>query len=201
MNKIIFLLLFLSCLTLLAHGQVNVSTDALYFDNTANNSTIVNITSGDEWDFIANVDWIQVEKVSSNMLSIETLSANDKTNKRYAQIVITQAGKTKSISIQQEASEPRLIASKESVTIPYKGGNNTISISSNMSWEIMQSPQWCILNITDNDVNIKVDQNDSKKSRAGVIIIKAENHEISIPIKQRGNGIFDKIQDKANDII
>ncbi len=200
MNKIILLSL-LSCLTLLAHGQVNVSTDALYFDNTANNSIIINITSDEEWNFSTNVDWIHIEKVSSNMLSIETISANDKTNKRYAQIVITQAGKTKSISIQQEASEPRLIASKESVTIPYKGGNNIISISSNMSWKIMQSPQWCILNITDNDINIKVGQNDSKKSRASVIIIKAENHEISIPIKQRGNSIFDKIQDNVNDII
>ena len=75
--------------------------------------------------------------------------------------------------------------SSDLVNFPIEGGEESINIEADGSWEITSCPDWIIADKQDDELSLKTDRNETGKILQGYIVLKGKDGvEVSIKIMQ-----------------
>ena len=168
-----------------SQNNLTVSSDNLQFDSYGGTKTIT-ITSSGAWQVGTNIaSWGHLTK-SGNQLSIK-IDRNSTTTSRSDWFTVKMGNKEKRINVSQSGSSPNLSISSENLSFSSVGGTQTLTISTNGTWQIgTNTASWGHLTKNGNQLSVKIDRNSSKDSRNDWFSIKAGNIEKKIRISQEG---------------
>jgi len=158
---------------------LNVTPSALTFQDTGGIQSIF-IESNMTWNLTESLTFLSLNATSgSNNKTVEVIcQPNTSSLKRTGTITLSGTGvPTKTINITQNAAAPQLLVSPKELIFDQSGGNQSLSISSNTSWTIIENLSYLSVNqsIGTNNVNITVtcQSNTSSTSRSGIIKVAA----------------------------
>lgn len=99
------------------------------------------IESNTNWTIMDDADWLTIEPVKGNGYATITMtaSASDLYDDRNTVITVKAGDLTKSFTVTQKYAEA-LLVTKNKFDIPQEGGEFTIELQSNMSYEIQIDP-------------------------------------------------------------
>jgi hypothetical protein len=156
-----------------------VTPSAITFQDTGGIQSIF-IESNMTWNLTESLTFLSLNATSgSNNKTVEVIcQPNTSSLKRTGTITLSGTGvPTKTINITQNAAAPQLLVSPKELIFDQSGGNQSLSISSNTSWTIIENLSYLSVNqlIGTNNVNITVtcQSNTSSTSRSGIIKVAA----------------------------
>lgn len=168
-----------------SQSSLTVSSDNLQFDSYGGTKTIT-ITSSGAWQIGTNIaSWGHLTR-SGNQLSIK-IDRNNNTTSRSDWFTVKMGSKEKRINVSQSGSSPNLSVSSENLSFSSVGGTQTLTISTNGTWQIgTNTASWGHLTKNGNQLCVKIDRNSSKDSRTDWFSVKAGSIEKKIRISQEG---------------
>ncbi|MBR3826932.1 MAG: leucine-rich repeat protein [Alistipes sp.] len=134
---------------------LNVSTENIYASYEGATESI-SIEGNISWEASCDADWVTITPAKgergSSTLKID-VAANTKTVARDAVVTISNAvyDVEKQITISQAAFNPVLNVSTESISAPYTGTTESITIKGNISWEASCDADWVTITPTMGD--------------------------------------------------
>lgn len=165
---------------------LNVTPSSLTFQDTGGVQSI-SIESNMSWNLTESLAFLSLNATSgSNNKTIEvSCQPNNTTLKRTGSITLSGTGvPTKTINITQNAAAPQLSVSPKEMFFDQSGGNQSLSISANTSWTIIENLSYLSLNQTSgtNNSNITVtcQSNTSSVSRSGLLKVVASGLDTQI---------------------
>lgn len=165
---------------------LNVTPSSLTFQDTGGVQSI-SIESNMTWNLKESLAFLSLNATSgSNNKTIEvSCQPNNTTLKRTGSITLSGTGvPTKTINITQNAAAPQLSVSPKKMFFDQSGGNQSLSISANTSWTIIENLSYLSLNQTSgtNNSNITVtcQSNTSSVSRSGLLKVVASGLDTQI---------------------
>ena len=171
--------------------SLSVSSENVSFGSSGGTKTITVTTNG-TWQIGTNsTSWGHLTK-NGNQISIKT-DKNDGISQRSGSFTIKAGNQEKRVYISQSGSSTastNLTVSSDNLQFDSYGGTQTITISSNGSWQIGTNiAPWGHLTKSGNQLSIKIDSNPNTTSRLDWITIKAGNKEKRINISQSGSTV------------
>ncbi len=152
-------------------------------------SRAINVSSNISWTASDNSSWLIITPVSgSNNGSITvTAQANSSTNSRTGSVTLKGNGVSDVvINIAQSGATPAPFLSVNTTSLNFDaaGGNGTLNVSSNITWNLIDNAGWLSLSPTSGSNNgviaVTCQQNTSTSSRTGRITLS-------------GSGVSDRI--------
>lgn len=164
---------------------LSVSEDNLQFDSNGGTKSIA-ITSSGAWQIGTNLaSWGHLTQ-NGNKLIID-IDRNNNTSSRSDWFTVKMGSIERRITISQSGSSPTLSVSSDILRFSPSGGTQTLTISTNASWQISSSTAtWGHLTKNGNQLSIRIEKNSSKVPRYDRFSIKAGNIEKVIQISQDG---------------
>ncbi len=168
-----------------SESNLTVSSDNLQFDSYGGTKTIT-ITSSDAWQIGTNIaSWGLLTK-SGNQLSVQ-IDRNSNTTSRADWFTVKMGNKEKRINVSQSGCSPILSVSSENLIFSSSGGTQTLTISTNGTWQIgTNTESWGHLTKNGNQLNVRIDKNTGKDARSDWFSVKSGNMEKKIRISQEG---------------
>lgn len=170
--------------------QLKLSKETLSFTPNSGNNTFT-ITSNVSWTVTSNkTSWCTVDKSSgSNNATIKvSVTENTSDASRNAIITVKSGDVTKQVKVTQEGKQLKL--SKDALSFTPSSGNNTFTITSNMSWTVSSNKTWCTVDKSSgsNNATIKVSvtDNTSESSREAIITVKSGDLSKQVKVTQDG---------------
>ncbi|KPA11778.1 secreted protein containing APHP domain protein [Candidatus Magnetomorum sp. HK-1] len=164
-----------------APDKLDVSPLSKSFTHTGGNATI-NVNANISWNVNETTDWLSVSK-SNNSFSIQC-SANDTISQRIATITVSGNSLSKQVQITQSSAPERLDVSPTSKNFNYTGGNDSVTVSSNLSWNATENTDWIAVSKTGNSVSIQCDANDTISQRSATITVSGGSLSRQIQVTQ-----------------
>lgn len=148
----------------------------------------IKVTSNVPWTASSNADWCTVAPVSGNRNGLITISVseNDTNEDRSAEITVSSENITHVVTVVQKFGQV-LEVNVDELSFDCLKETQTIHITSNVSWTIESSANWCVVNPTSGDkgsesvVTVSVSRNVEDIDRTAVLTIKSA--EISKEVK------------------
>ena len=155
-------------------------------------STSISVTSNRTWKLANTGSSLFTVSRSGDNISI-SYSANPNTSSRsdYFDVVTTDGTKSVRVYVNQAAKsvEPYLTVDKTSISASSYGKTETITVSSNTTWEV-QYPSASMYSVTrnGNTLTVKINENTSSESRTDYFRVKTTDGEINhkISLSQTG---------------
>jgi hypothetical protein len=176
---------------------LDVSPSELTFQDTGG-VEFISIESNTTWNLAENLTFLSLSGTTgsnSKMVAV-FCQPNNSTLKRTGTITLSGTGvPTKTINITQNAAAPQLSVSPKELIFDQSGGNQSLSISSNTSWTIIENLSYLSVNQSSgsNNVNVTVScqSNTSSTARSGIIKVAALGLDTQIiNISQTGATTF-----------
>jgi hypothetical protein len=164
-----------------APEELSVSPTSKYFQHTGGNSSL-NVTSNISWSVNETIDWLSVSK-SSSSFSIQC-DANETTNQRSATITVSGGSLSRQVQITQERAPDKLEVNPLSKTFTYTGGNSTITVNSNISWNVNVTSNWLSVSKSSNSFSIQCNANDTTSQRTATITVSGGSLSRQVQITQ-----------------
>ena len=166
---------------------LNVCTESISapYAGTTNSITVEGNIS---WETSCTADWITITPTKgvkgTSTLKIEVVE-NVKTTARESVVKIfnTEYNLKKQIAISQVAFDPILNVSTESISAPYVGTTNSITIDGNLSWEASCDADWITITPTKGTKGtstLKIDVVENVKTAARESVVKVFNTEYDV---------------------
>ena len=169
----------------------NVTPTTLSF-SAEGGSAPVKIVSNQTWTASKSADWIalsEVEGTGDATLSL-TVDANTSTDSRSGTVAF-QAGETYyHINLTQDGKGILFSITPESLSFTAEGGNETITVTSNLSWTVTSSDAWLTLSNSsgegDATLTVVAQENTSTSSRSGILTFKGKDITFTVNVTQEG---------------
>ena len=169
----------------------NVTPTTLSF-SAEGGSAPVKIESNQTWTASKSADWIalsEVEGTGDATLSL-TVDANTSTDSRSGTVAF-QAGETYyHINLTQDGEGILFSITPESLSFTAEGGNETITVTSNLSWTVTSSDAWLTLSNSsgegDATLTVVAQENTSTSSRSGILTFKGKDITFTVNVTQEG---------------
>ncbi len=169
----------------------NVTPTTLSF-SAEGGSAPVKIVSNQTWTASKSADWIalsEVEGTGDATLSL-TVDANTSTDSRSGTVAF-QAGETYyHINLTQDGKGILFSITPESLSFSADGGNETITVTSNLSWTVTSSDAWLTLSNSsgegDATLTVVAQENPSTSSRSGILTFKGKDITFTVNVTQEG---------------
>lgn len=169
--------------------RLSISPQTMEFDCNEEEKTLA-ITSNSSWTTSSDQSWCTVSKSSGNGNDNITVkvSKNDAADKRTANVKITAGTLSQTVTVTQNGVT--LSVSPQKVDFDYKAEEKTVAITSNSSWTVSSDQSWCTVNKSsgsgNDNITVKVNQNNSPDKRTAIVKITAGNKSETIAITQNG---------------
>jgi hypothetical protein len=158
---------------------LNVSPSALTFQDTGG-VEFISIESNTTWNLSENLTFLSLSGTTgsnSKMVAV-FCQPNNSTLKRTGTITLSATGvPTKTINITQNAAAPQLSVSPKELIFDQSGGNQSLTISANTSWTIIENLSYLSVNQSSGSSNVNVtvscQSNTSSTARSGIIKVAA----------------------------
>ena len=169
---------------------LNLSTTEISVSHEGGTKRI-NITCDSIWKIdIGTRKWIKLSKSSDGVtLKIE----RNETNKSREDYFTIKSGKlTKRVNIKQSANKkrenPYLNLSTTEISVSHEGGTKRINITCDSIWKIdIGTRKWIKLSKSSDGVTLKIERNETNKSREDYFTIKSGKLTKRVNIKQSAN--------------
>lgn len=171
---------------------VTVSPTQLEAGNEASTLDLT-VTADKDWAIAGQADWVSVQPsggLKNQPLTVKVkLSANTGLESRASSVNITSGGKVvKSVPVVQNAAAKATVSVK-SLTFGAQESSSSVSVTSNVAWEIVPSETW--LSVTpskggngETTVTVKALANDGKDTRKGVLTLKYDGNTAEVSVTQ-----------------
>lgn len=176
-----------------APASITASTETLTFNNTAG-MVEVSVNAEASWTSSTSSSWIEITPSSGNagtsVMKI-SVSPNTSTNERTGYVILAVGG-TQRIQIPIIQRGIYVEVDKTNMNFNAKGESQSINISSNTNWVIMDLPNWATTSVTsgngDASVTITASANNSTNQRSAIFKVTQEGVTVgkSITITQEG---------------
>ena len=175
---------------------LNIERDVYEYLNTDKvGGFAVGISDNGEWNIenLTTETWLTASK---NGERVElTMEENPSLYERVAKIKIVSADKTlsKIIVLKQHGNTPTIIVDKPALKFTNPGGNDVVTINSNMNWTLSSDATWLTWEVTGNTVKLIATANPQDGERTGTVVINAESPVFnkSITVSQKGTIEFE----------
>ena len=154
---------------------LEVSPLEFQFGKDGGQSDIV-IGCDTEWEFAMDEDWLSLSQSSGtgNATVVLTAAPNTVTEPRTAQFFIKSDGLAYELNVVQASGDQPLVADfdVDTLFIPYTGGLQPLTLTSNTTWQLQVSEWISLLNNSgqgDATFDIIVDGNQSPQERIGFV--------------------------------
>lgn len=151
---------------------LTVSANELSCADSALSTASFGISSNSDWTISCSADWLSIstEKGSNDTTIVLTANANTSLSGRTAEIIVSGAGTTETITLTQSASEPFLTVSVTDIELSSEAGStSTLLILTNTEYSISCSAGWItysqntdsdttILTVTANTANLNTNE-------------------------------------------
>ena len=187
-------------------SYLTISASTITFENEAGSQSI-EIESNSDWFVSSKLpEWLSFESYENSIILF--VKQNETTEERRCTITISTDTDERSISIRQKAVEELYFKGEKQYSIPFEGGNISIEIESNISFDIditNNDDEWVSHkgssifpnlgnNVSNNAFNsdnleLTIQANNSTNLREAKVIIENKKYELSdtISIIQEGN--------------
>ncbi|MCH5233805.1 MAG: BACON domain-containing protein [Muribaculaceae bacterium] len=164
-------------------SEITVSDLSLDFENTASRYSI-SIVSESKWEAIVSDSWIQVDPSEGGAGELQVnieVSQNGSVNERIGYVTILTGNESR---LQIKIIQKGLYLETDSVlSFSSRASSETITIKSNISWELKSKPEWITVNPAsgtgNTQVTIAVEENPLVNSRNGEIVWTSPGLDIS----------------------
>lgn len=136
-----------------------------------------------EWSVVSSdEDWCIPQKnvgyKNGEVSSIYVKAYTGDEDSRIATLTFSSGVATQTILVQQVKSDELISLYPSSSTIDYKAQSLSFMVDSNFEWEVTSSVSWVKYSVTDNTVQLNVEENESStQSREATITVIAYNEE------------------------
>lgn len=153
----------------------------------------VAVTSDQAWEIGIDDPWLtaSVPGGEGNLTVEFKAEAYDKIENRTTRITIKSATITREIAVTQLASKPRAETDPDAVNFGYAGGEQTLRIVSNASWEIDIDPKddWLSADIAsgmgDGEVVLRAGIYYGEADRTATVVLRCGTEENPVQVTQR----------------
>lgn len=171
---------------------LQASTDSIRIGADGGNSDVT-ITSNIAWEANSDSPWCSVDKPKGNgndNMKI-TVTPNNLLEARTAIVSISGEGEVVRIKVNQDAQPPHLIISPEdSLTFNAVGGQQTFTVTSNVSWTISSNEVWCHVDKDsgegDDVITVSLESWEDVSARRAVIFVQSAHLNKTLSIIQQG---------------
>lgn len=158
---------------------------------------VVTINGDGAWKAVLDeVAWCRVKKEKGKVYIL--CEENESNEERRCEIHISMGGKTRTVTVKNEAAPEILVPSVENVTFPSHGGANLIGIHSNTAWKVESAPEWVNTDVEEGTVSLTVLPNENNKERQAGIKIVSTSKSVIINIYQSAG--LDHLAFSKNDL-
>ena len=176
-----------------------VSSKKIVFESSSGQVESVQLITDNEWEVQTDIDWLEIEEIhkdGENQLNIKTIADNLSFQDRSGIVyVLFENKKTTEIDVIQSGLDVIFDVDKNEIVVSNDINEKySLTINSNISWNIETKDEWFNVDLKDGInngiVQITVNSiNDSKKIRKGEIIIKGVDRdiELAVDLVQAGN--------------
>ena len=184
--------------------HLTVDPTSLTFDASGGNQTIT-ITSNVSWTVSDNASWLSVSPTSgsNNGIVTVTASANTGSSSRSATVTISGGGITRHVTVSQGVSA-NLTVTPTSLTFDASGGNQTITITSNVSWTVSDNASWLSVSPTSGSnngiVTVTASANTGSSSRNATVTVSGGGVSRTVSVTQAGSVPIETIDVGVGDI-
>lgn len=162
---------------------LNVYYDEIVFPSDGGEDSF-EIDSNTDWVITSDADWLTIEPAEGNGYDYVTLtaSASDLYDDRNTVITVKAGDKTETFTVTQKYAEA-LLVTKNKFDIPQEGGEFTVEVQSNISYEVLidEDSQLWITEVplskalTTYTHTYSVSENPNTENREGIITIIGDN--------------------------
>lgn len=148
-------------------------------------------TNVKQWSAISDADWLEAVPAGNNLLL--RIGANTSMSARKAQVVITAAGLTRSLSVEQRGQEGLSIdlglGGSSLIEVEKEGGDIRLITKTNAdAWSATSDAEWLgvLARPRTGELVLRVEPNTTTESRIGTITLSANGQSKELQIKQYG---------------
>lgn len=149
------------------------------------------VTNQKQWTAIADADWLEAVPAGKNLLL--RIGANTTMTARRAQVVVTAAGLTRSLSVEQRGQEGLSVDlgldASSYIDVGKEGGDIRLITKSNAdTWSASSDVEWLkvLARPRMGELALRVEANTTTESRIGNITFSAGGQSKQLQVKQRG---------------
>jgi len=169
---------------------ISLSTNSVMFDKNGGISS-VDISTKTDWSINKkDADWIDISSLTGSNNKTLTINCKENLSPEARKTVISITPKfcfPKTIEIIQPGTDPFIKISKKIINRSYLSGDESISIISNISWDINSDSDWISISQTFNSntqyLTISCLTNNSSSPRIAYITIMSDSYNISKTIQ------------------
>lgn len=178
--------------------QLELGKQTMSFTNAKGSDTFT-IKSNSSWTVTSDKpSWCTVDQSSgSNNATIKvSVTANTTESSRDAIITVKAGNVSRQVKVTQAAIQLKL--SKETLSFTPNSGNNTFTITSNVSWTVTSNKtSWCTVDKSSgsNNATIKVSVTDNTSESSRDAIITVKSGDVSKQVKVTQEGVILKVVD------
>lgn len=158
----------------------------------------ISFTSNVKWTASSDASWISFDKASGNAGEFYITAKAQKNNTgdvRTAEITVSAEDKSFVVPVEQDQNDVFGV-SVSAIDASYEGGDFSVTVSSNIKFEVKSSAEWVTVtetkSVTDSRFTVSVTENTSIEGREASVSVSSSEGTISIPVKQEG-GLTDMI--------
>ena len=169
--------------------SVSVEPKEITFDANGEEKEVT-VSSSDEWELIADCDWIQTSaSKGDNGTSVKiTALFNNTAEQRTGSIVFSCGNKTAELKLTQEANNFSISIEPAEVVFGPAGGEETVKITSSHKWALTNNLDWITTTVSEgnngDDIRITATPNNTLDSRTGIVIFTCGNKTSELLITQ-----------------
>lgn len=174
-----------------ASNTLTVSPESVNLSASADAKTI-SVASNVNWTVNESLDWLSVSPSSgSNNGSFSiNAQANTASTSRSGSIIVTGGNISRTISITQQGASAILALSTASLNFTATGGNQSATVTSNISWTATSNQSWATVSPSSGSGNatitINSQTNATTTSRTAIITVAGSGQSKTISITQQG---------------
>ena len=182
-------------------AKFEVTPDSVTFEFNGGEQTVT-VNSDQGWFAQSSATWLTITPNNGNRgNTVVTIKAdkNESNNGRPATITFRQTGgdnKSTVVNVTQYG-KAKLTVNPKNFEFEAEGGKNTISVESNIEWELSEDlPDWLkATNNGNNTITIEVDENTLAKDRTATItLLSVDNSTLkaeAVVVQKAGEVLFD----------
>ena len=175
---------------------LNVSPTDIYLGSGIGSSDILSISSNVEWSVSTDASWLSVTPTNgenNDIVTLTTVTENTLTSSRSEMLTISGGGLIRYINVTQNGSTPLLLVNPTNVTLGNSAGSSeTISVTSNINWEVDVNSEWLTLSPvvgTENGIITLTarTENPTTNSRSSIVTIRGGGFSRTVTVTQAGS--------------
>lgn len=145
---------------------------------------LVEVMSMKDWEIEGQSEFCKTDVTDKNKLIVKCREPNNSTRANVTKLTVTSGELYKTVTVIQEGRPEYLETDIRSLSIPAKGGLESLTVNTNAEWDVTSVPSWCTIDRKSDTLKIIVQPNERTIERNDIIEIVSPNNSVTVRIIQ-----------------